>query len=109
MRWRKTFLIEMYDHLQRLGLSRCAVCGSDDLLPHRYPHVVFISGLPPTVTGVPDPEANVEYLVRIECQRCGYVLMFDAEKFRTGDEPITVTGVTDEQEADIERENPLNS
>jgi hypothetical protein len=40
---------------------------------------------------------------------CGYVLMFDAEKFRTGDEPITVTGVTDEQEADIERENPLNS
>jgi hypothetical protein len=50
-----------------------------------------------------DPEANVMFMVRVYCQLCGYVLLFDSEQFRGGDEPVLFMGPPElEEESDPE-------
>jgi len=107
MRWRRTFLLEVFERLKQLGLSTCPVCGSDKLWPHRFPSVVLVGGFPPKISNVPHLETNIEYLVHIGCQVCGYALMFNSEQFRTGDEDILISGLTEEQELELEQKKPL--
>jgi hypothetical protein len=35
-----------------------------------------------------DHDYHLTFAVRIECTTCGHLMLFNAEKYRTGDEPI---------------------
>jgi hypothetical protein len=71
------------------------------------PALVLCGGLPPKASKVEDPDAQMDFMVRVECQLCGYTMFFNAEKFRDGDTPVLVKGWTDEQEEEAERAGPL--
>jgi len=38
-----------------------------------------------------DSEANVRFMVEVRCNMCGYSMLFDSEKFHSGDEPTITT------------------
>jgi hypothetical protein len=107
LRWRKTFLIEIKESLAQLGLMNCAVCKSEHLTVHRFPFLAIMGNLPPNISNLGDAEVIIEYLVRVECGICGYVMLFSAERFRTGDDEILVRGMTEQEEDELERQNPL--
>jgi hypothetical protein len=99
-RWRQSFMVEVTESLQRLGLKACPVCGSDDALGVGRRPVLLVEGeYPPTIGGVPleaDPDRFLTFAVKIECTTCGYLMLFNAERYRTGDEQIMVNGAVDE-------------
>jgi hypothetical protein len=107
LRWRKTFLVEVREKLAQLGLMNCAVCESEHLTVHRFPFLALMGNLPPNVSNLDDAEMIVEYLVRVECGICGYVMLFSAERFRTGDDETLVRGMTEQEEDELERRHPL--
>jgi hypothetical protein len=107
LRWRKTFLVEIKEKLAQLGLMNCAVCESEHLTVHRFPFLALMGNLPPNISNLDDPEVIVEYLVRVECGVCGYVMLFSAERFRAGDDEILVRGMTEQEEDELERRHPL--
>lgn len=109
MRWRKTFLAEVNEKLIQLGLTSCTVCGSEKLQVHSLPSLALMGGLPRAITSRhhDDAEVDTDMFIRIECGTCGYVMFFNAEKFRTGDEEIFIKGLTAQQEEDLERQSPL--
>jgi hypothetical protein len=49
----------------------------------------------------------VEVKEKLECGICGYVMLFSAERFRTGDDETLVRGMTEQEEAELERRHPL--
>jgi hypothetical protein len=92
MRWRQSFIAEVTQALQQLGLRACPICGSADALGlGRFP-AFWLEGGPPLGSGdLPlgeDHDYHLTFAVRIECTTCGYLMLFNAEKYRTGDEPI---------------------
>src|SRR5918998_6580581 len=107
LRWRKAFLVEIKERLAQLGLMNCGVCGSEHLAVHRFPFLAQMGNLPPNISNLDDAEVIVEYLVRVECGICGYVMLFSAERFRTGDDEALVRGMTEEEEDELERRHPL--
>jgi hypothetical protein len=107
LRWRKTFLVEVKEKLAQLGLMNCAVCESEHLTVHRFPFLALMGDLPPNIGNLDDTEVIVEYLVRVECGICGYVMLFSAERFRTGDDETLVRGMTEQEEDELERRYPL--
>ncbi len=107
LRWRKTFLVEVKEKLAQLGLMNCAVCESEHLTVHRFPFLALMGNLPPNISNLDDAEVIVEYLVRVECGICGYVMLFSAERFRTGGDETLVRGMTEQEEDDLERRHPL--
>lgn len=107
VRWRKAFLVEIKEKLAQLGLMNCTVCGSEHLTVHRFPFLALMGNLPPNISSVDDTEVIVEYLVRVECGICGYVMLFSAERFRTGDDELLVLGMTEQEEDELERRHPL--
>ena len=92
MRWRQSFIAEVSQALQQLGLRACPVCGSADALGiGRFP-VFVLDGGPPAggndrLPGE-DHDFDLTFAVRIECTACGHLMLFNASKYRTGDEPI---------------------
>ena len=61
---------------------------------------------PPKVGGLPleaDFDRQVTFAVEIECTTCGHIMLFNAERYRTGDEAIMVAGLTDEEEDRLEK------
>lgn len=50
-----------------------------------------------------DPEANVIFAVRMTCDVCGYMMLFDSEKFQAGDEKMLFIG-PEALEAEIDGE-----
>ena len=48
-----------------------------------------------------DPEANIYYAAKVECSLCGYMMLFNSERFHHGDEPVLFMG-TREYEAEID-------
>ncbi|MBA2474058.1 MAG: hypothetical protein H0V41_18190 [Pseudonocardiales bacterium] len=107
LRWRKTFLVEIKENLAQLGLRNCAVCKSEHLTVHRFPFLALMGDLPPNISNLDDAEVIIEYLVRVECGICGYVMLFSAERFRTEDDEILVRGMTEQEEDELERRHPL--
>jgi hypothetical protein len=95
-RWRKSFLVEVTQSLQQLGVKTCPVCGTEDgLAIGRRPVLVIDGALPSAASRVPmeaDPDRQVTFAVRVECTTCGYLMLFNAEQHRGGDEKILVTG-----------------
>jgi hypothetical protein len=94
MRWRQSFIAEVSQALQQLGLRACPICGSADALGiGRFPAFLLEGGPPPDGDGLPlgeDHDYDLTFVVRIECTACGHLMLFNASKYRTGDEPILV-------------------
>jgi hypothetical protein len=94
MRWRHSFIAEVSQALQQLGLRACPVCGSADALGiGRFPVFMLDGGLPSSGDDSPlgeDHDYDLTFAVRIECTACGHLMLFNSSKFRTGDEQILV-------------------
>lgn len=102
MRWRQTFMEEVAETLQHLGLKACPVCGSTDSLDvGRSPLLLVDGDFPPDTDALPLRGAgagDMTFAVRVECTTCGHLMLFNAEKYRTGDEKIMMLGLTEEGE-----------
>jgi hypothetical protein len=94
MRWRQSFIAEVSEALQQLGLRACPVCGSATALGiARYPAILLTGGPPPADgdTGLgEDSEYDLTFAVQIECTGCGHLMLFNASRYRTEDEQILV-------------------
>jgi hypothetical protein len=102
VRFRQKIVRELRDHIARLGLRSCPVCGSETLGISDYPVLVSFGGFPHEKTDPRhDPEANVWFAAKVECQVCGYMMFFNSERFHHGDEPVLFQG-TREYEAEID-------
>jgi hypothetical protein len=91
MRWRQSFIAEVSQALQRLGLGACPICGSADALGVGPFPVFLLDGGPPDGDDPflgEDHDYDLTFAVRIECTACGLLMLFNARKYRTGDEPI---------------------
>jgi len=91
MRWRQTFVAEIFESLQQLGLRACPVCGSvESLNIGEFPVVLvdgdFSSEAEALTSG--EERGDLTFAVRVECGTCGHLMLFNAQKFRTGDEKI---------------------
>jgi hypothetical protein len=105
MRWRKTFMAEVTGSLQNLGVKTCPVCGSVELGIGRRPVLIVDGEFPPPVGGLPlesDRDRQLTFAIQIECVTCGHLMLFNSERYRTGDEEILVCGLTDEEEGRLE-------
>ena len=100
MRWRESFLAEVSQSLRQLGLKSCPVCGLVYSLDVGHlPVLLFDGGLLPRIDDHPlvgDRDGDLTFAVRIECTACGYLMLFNAQRFRTADEKIIVPEETDE-------------
>ncbi len=94
MQWRQSFIAEVSQALQQLGLRACPICGSADALGiGRFPTFLLEGGLAPDGDHPPvdkDNDTDVTLAVRIECTVCGHLMLFNAQKYRTEDERILV-------------------
>ena len=101
MRWRQSFLAEVSQALQQLGLTACPICGSADALAMgRFPVLVLDGGPAPDRDDLAlgqDHDYDLTFAVRIECTACGHLMLFNADKYRTGDEQILVRDRAEEQ------------
>lgn len=100
MRWRRSFLAEVSQSLQQFGLNACPVCGlTDSLGVGPLPVLLDDGGFPPrNHDHCPEEDrgCDLTFAVRIECAACGYLMLFNAQRFRTADEKIIVPEETDE-------------
>jgi hypothetical protein len=92
----------MRDRLSQLGLSTCKICESGTLGVSDYPVIVSFGGWHHEKPDPRhDPEANVWFAVRVECDMCGHMMFFNSERYTTGDEPVLFQG-SREREAEID-------
>jgi len=97
MRWHEAFMTEVARALHQLGMTECPVCGSArSLAMSPFPVLLADAGFP----GTEDSPCNgdLTFAVRVECATCGHLLLFNAQKYRTGDEKILVRELAGEQE-----------
>jgi hypothetical protein len=101
MRWRKSFMAEVSQTLQHLGLKACPVCGSADSLNiRRFPVILVDAGFPLDAAASPHGGSNAGdmiFALRIECDTCGHMMLFNSERYRGGDEKIMVLGLAEEE------------
>ena len=101
MRWRQSFIAEVSQALQQLGLRACPICGSADALGiGRFPVFLLDGGPAPDRDDLPlgeDDDYDLTLAVRIECIACGHLMLFNAQKYRTGDEQILVRDRAEEE------------
>lgn len=70
----------MATRIRELGLSECPVCHTGAILVARHPALIPIGGLyQDTADPRHDPDANVVFAVRLTCDVCGYMLLFDSK------------------------------
>ena len=90
MRFRDEAVHEITGKLQQLGLDGCPVCGSETALQaDRRPVLLTVGQLSTPDTPRPkEKSGNALFMVRIECNLCGYSILFNSERFFSGDTPI---------------------
>jgi len=102
MRWRQTFMAEVAETLQHLGLRVCPVCGSEESLSIGCCPVLLVDGdFPPDADALPlgqERDGDMTFAVRVECTTCGHLMLFNSERYRAGDEKIMVLGLVEEEE-----------
>lgn len=79
------------------------MCGSTESLSlDRCPVVLIDADFPPEEDDYGVGEArdgDMTFAVRVECATCGHLMLFNSERYRTGDEKIMVRGLTEDQES----------
>jgi hypothetical protein len=94
-------MAEVTQSLQQLGMKACPMCGSAEGLAMGRRPVLLVDGeFPPSFSKVPmedDPDRQVTFAAQVECTTCGYIMLFNAERHRTGDEPIMLVGEVDDE------------
>lgn len=103
VRFRRSFIEEVQARLIQMGFTKCPICQSEVIGAHRHPLMGHHGGLPSD----DDPDVNVLFFVRVECQSCGYTMLFNSEKFRDGDTKIIIRGLTQEEEDELDSKDPL--
>lgn len=110
MRWRRTFTDEVLESLHRLGLRGCLVCGSaESLSMSPLPVVLPDAGFDSWAGGVaPGGEhgPDLTFTVRVECDTCGHLMLFNALKYRTGDDKLLQHEPAEEHEQPDRRVAP---
>ena len=97
MRWHKDFITEVARALHQLGMGNCPVCGSARSLA-MSPFTVLLADAGFADAEDPRSAGDLTFAVRVECTICGHLLLFNAQKYRTGDEKIIVWELADEQQ-----------
>jgi hypothetical protein len=89
MQWALPILQDIDAKIAQLGLKACPVCESETALRvDKRPVIVSVGGVAwSDAPEVNDSETSISYLVRIECTLCGYTLLFNSERFITGNTP----------------------
>ena len=102
MRWRPTFMAEVHQSLQQLGMTACPVCGSAESLGMSPFPVLLVEGEFPPDADDPlageEREGDLTFAIRVNCIMCGHLMLFDSARYRTGDEKIMVLGLAGESE-----------
>ena len=96
MRWRQTFMAEVHESLVQLGLRACPVCSSaESLSMSPFPVILEEGDFAAEAEACPlgGAHGDLTFAVRVECRICGHLLLFNAQRFRTGDEKIMEYGV----------------
>ena len=103
MRWRQAFMAEVFETLEQLGLRACPVCGSAESLAMSHFPVLLVDGqFPPEGDALPlgdYREGDLTFAVRIECATCGHLMLFNAQRYRSGDEKILVPEAAEDNES----------
>jgi Zn ribbon nucleic-acid-binding protein len=94
-------MVEVAQALQQLGLKTCPVCDLEDSLSLSHlPALLVDGGFPPCINDdslAEERDGDLIFALRIECTACGYLMLFNAERFRTADDKIIVLeGVEDD-------------
>lgn len=82
MLFREQALEGLRAYLKQLGVRDCPPCGSSALHIDRRPVLMYVGGTP----ALHDKTTDVIFLLRLFCETCGYVMLFDTEKYATSDE-----------------------
>jgi DNA-directed RNA polymerase subunit M/transcription elongation factor TFIIS len=72
-------------------MRACPVCGSaESLNMSPFPVVLLDGDFPPGAEDLTSEEerGDLTFSVRVECGTCGHLMLFNAQRFRTGDEKI---------------------
>jgi hypothetical protein len=105
MRWRLAFMAEVFRTLQQLGMKACPVCGSVESLDmSRFPVLLVDGRFPPVADTLPPGECHegdLTFAMQVECLTCGHLMLFNAQRFRTGDERILVEDLTQDEESPL--------
>ena len=90
MQYTEEFIAEVAGHISRLGLTVCPICKTDaSLNAWRLPVTLEVGGARhPPRDKRHDPDATTLFMVTVECNLCGHVMLFNSNRFRRGDEPI---------------------
>ena len=90
-------MAEVHQSLQQLGMKACPVCGSEESLSMSPFPVLLVEGKsPPDADDLPlgeDRDGDLTFAVRVGCATCGYLMLFDSARYRTGNEKILVLGL----------------
>ena len=72
------------------------MCGSQESLD-MSPFPVFLAdGRSPA-----EPGDDLTFAVRVECGTCGHVMLFNSQRYRTGDEKILMLKLTEDEESSL--------
>jgi len=106
MRWRRTFMAEVFESLLRLGLRACPVCGSaESLSMSPFPAIMVDGEFPLDSDELAAAEGgDLTFAVRIECTTCGHLMLFNAQRYRTSDAKIIEYEITEDERPLRERD-----
>ena len=108
MRWRRTFMAEVFESLIQLGLRECPLCGSAESLGMSpFPAILVDGEFPLDSDALPEEEGDLTFAVRIECTTCGHLMLFNAQRYRSGDAKIIEDGITEEERPLPERDQSV--
>ena len=63
-----------------------------------YPAILVDGEFPLDPDALPQEEGgDLTFAVRIECTTCGHLMLFNAQRYRTGDARIIEDGITEEE------------
>jgi hypothetical protein len=84
MKWSEQVRDGVAAHLQAHGLGKCPVCQSETLEVCDKPALMVLGGAawpnPPHV-GPMDPDTAVDFMARVDCDECGYTVLFNSDRF----------------------------